>query len=123
MGIWISRKWKWNENWKRKIKTEIGNGNVNAPLCLSREVTVALLLISRDRKELRRAQLIDYRVVKLNDSLFLFCDMDASGAFYKATGKDRHHGVSQLLTVQPPIAINWVSSLIMCFLCFGYMLV
>ena len=59
MGIWISRKWKWNENWKRKIKIEIGNGNVNAPLCLSREVTVALLLISRDRKELRRAQCID----------------------------------------------------------------
>ena len=26
-GIWKSRKWKWNGNWKRKLEMETGNGN------------------------------------------------------------------------------------------------
>ena len=57
-------------------------------------------------------KVIDYRVVKLNDSLFLFCDMDAWGAFYKATGRAATVvlGASRLLTnaiFQPPLAENW----------------
>ena len=57
-------------------------------------------------------KVIDYRVVKLNDSLFLFCDMDAWGAFYKATGRTATvvSRASRLLTnatLQPPIAENW----------------
>ena len=57
-------------------------------------------------------KVIDYRVVKLNDSLFLFCDMDAWEAFYKATGRTATvvSGASRLLTnatLQPPIAENW----------------
>ena len=27
MGVWKSRKWKWNGNWKRKLEMENGNGN------------------------------------------------------------------------------------------------
>ena len=57
-------------------------------------------------------EVIDYRVVKLNDSLCLFCDMNAWGAFYKATGRTATvvSGASRLLTnstLQPPLAENW----------------
>ena len=52
---------------------------------------------------------IDYRVVKLNDSLFLFCDMDAWEAFYKATGRTSTvvSGVLTNATLQPPLAEYW----------------
>ena len=54
----------------------------------------------------------DYRVVKLDDSLLLFCDMDGWGAFYKATGRTATvvSGASRLLTnatLQPSLAENW----------------
>ena len=73
-------------------------------------------------------KVIDYWVVKLNDSLFLFCDMDAWGAFYKATGRTTTvvSLASRLLTnatLQLPLAENLggcESSLSKCFLCFGY---
>ena len=54
----------------------------------------------------------DYRVVKLDDSLLLFCDMDGWGAFYKATRRTATvvSGASRLLTnatLQPSLAENW----------------